>query len=246
MNVIPAIDLKEGQCVRLLRGDFEQTTVYGDDPVEIARRFAGLRTTDLHVVDLDGARSGRQVNREIVQAIAQETPLRIQLGGGIRDRETATQWLQAGIERCVIGSLAATDPDLVKSLLTQLGGERIVLALDVKLDARGEPLVMTHGWTQSSNTSVFEYIDDFHDAGLKHVLCTDVGRDGAMAGPNVELYIRILKRFPDLALQASGGIRDLRDLQTLRANGIPAAITGRALLEGRITAKEMATFRRSA
>jgi len=221
VNVIPAIDLKEGQCVRLLRGDFEQTTVYGDDPVEIARRFAGLRTTDLHVVDLDGARSGRQVNREIVQAIARETPLRIQLGGGIRDRETATQWLQAGIARCVIGSLAASD-------------------------ARGEPLVMTHGWTQSSNTSVFEYIDDFHDAGLKHVLCTDVGRDGAMAGPNVELYLRILKRFPDLALQASGGVRDLRDLQTLRANGIPAAITGRALLEGRITAKEMAAFRRSA
>jgi phosphoribosylformimino-5-aminoimidazole carboxamide ribotide isomerase len=246
MNVIPAIDLKEGKCVRLLRGDFEKATVYGDDPVQIARRFARLRTTDLHIVDLDGARSGRQVNREIVEAIARETSLRIQLGGGIRDRETATEWLQAGIARCVIGSLAATDPDLVKSLLAQLGGERIVLALDVKLDARGEPLVMTHGWTQSSNTSVFEYIDDFHDAGLKHVLCTDVGRDGAMAGPNVELYLRILNRFPDLALQASGGVRDLRDLETLRANGIPAAITGRALLEGKITAKEMASFRQGA
>jgi phosphoribosylformimino-5-aminoimidazole carboxamide ribotide isomerase len=246
VNVIPAIDLKDGKCVRLLRGDFEKTTVYDEDPVEVARRFTQLKTTDLHVVDLDGARSGTQQNREIVQSIAHETNLLIQLGGGIRDRETVTHWLQAGIARCVIGSLAATDPDLVKSMLAQYGGERIVLALDVSVDARGTPLVMTHGWTQSSNTSVFEYIDDFCDAGLKHVLCTDVGRDGAMAGPNIGLYVRILNRFPDLALQASGGVRGIRDLEMLRANGIPAAITGRALLEGKITAKELASFRQNA
>lgn len=246
MNVIPAIDLKGGKCVRLLRGDFEKTTVYGEDPLEIARQFAQLKTTDLHIVDLDGARSGTQRNHEIVQSIASETKLLIQLGGGIRDREGVAHWLQAGIARCVIGSLAATEPDVVKSLLAQYGSERIVLALDVNVDARGTPLVTTHGWTQSSDTSIFEYIDDFRDAGLKHVLCTDVGRDGSMAGPNVELYVRVMQRFPGLALQASGGVRNVSDLETLRARGIPAAIIGRALLEGKITAKEVASFRQNA
>ena len=246
MNVIPAIDLKEGKCVRLLRGDFERTTVYDENPLEVARQFSLLGTTDLHLVDLDGARSGTQLNRDIVRSIADETKLRIQLGGGIREREAVADWLRTGISRCVIGSLAATDPDVVKSLLVQFGGERIVLALDVKVNAQGVPLVVTHGWTQSSDTSIFECIDDFRHVGLKHVLCTDVGRDGAMAGPNVELYVRILSRFPDLALQASGGVRDIRDLEVLRARGIPAAITGRALLEGKITATELASFRQSA
>lgn len=246
MNVIPAIDLKDGQCVRLLQGDFDKTTVYSEDPLEVAREFARLNTTDLHIVDLDGARYGTQRNGGIIRSIAEETKLLVQLGGGIRDREAVANWLHTGIARCVIGSLAATEPDVVKSLLVQFGGERIVLALDVTVTAQGVPVVMTHGWTQSSNTSVFEYIDDFRDAGLRHVLCTDVGRDGALAGPNVDLYVQIMDRFPELALQASGGVRDIHDLETLRARGIPAAITGRAVLEGRITAKELASFRQNA
>jgi len=246
MNVIPAIDLQGGKCVRLLKGDFERTTEYSDDPVAVAREFAELRTSDLHIVDLDGARSGTQENRAIVESIAAESDLSIQLGGGIRDKQAVSDWLSAGVARCIIGSLTVTEPDAVKSWLVQFGGERIVLALDVNVSEEGIPLITTHGWTQPSNTSIFECINDYRTVGLQHVLCTDVSRDGAMAGPNVELYASIMGRFPDLKLQASGGVRDINDLEELRQRGIPAAITGRALLEGEITSEEMLSFQRDA
>lgn len=246
MNVIPAIDLQNGKCVRLFQGDFARTTEYSDDPVAVARHFAELRTKDLHVVDLDGARSGTQKNRNIISAIAAETDLSIQLGGGIRDKDTVDAWLTAGVSRCVIGSLAVTEPDAVKSWLVQYGGDRILLALDVNIGDDGAALLTTHGWTQTSEVSVFECIEDYLDVGLQQVLCTDVSRDGAMAGPNIELYATIMGRFPGLQLQASGGVRDVKDLEALRDSGIPAAITGRALLEGKITTKEMASFRQNA
>jgi len=246
MNIIPAIDLAGGKCVRLYQGDFAQSTEYSDDPLSIARKFAELRSTHLHIVDLDGARSGTQENRAIISAIAAESQLSIQIGGGIRDRETVSDWLSAGIGRCVIGSLAITQPDAVKAWLVQLGPEHIVLALDVNIDAMGTPMITTHGWTRPSDTSVYECIEDYRHVGLRHVLCTDVSRDGAMAGPNLELYKGIMVRFPDLQLQASGGVRDIRDLEALRDLGIPAAITGRALLDGKITATEVASFRQDA
>jgi len=170
----------------------------------------------------------------------------VQLGGGIRDRDTLTEWLDAGVSRCVIGSLAITDPDAVKSWLVRFGSDKIVLALDVNVDEHGVPVIMTHGWTRNSSTSVYECIDDFRDLGLRHVLCTDVSRDGAMEGPNFELYAGILAEFPDLLLQASGGVRDARDLEALRNLGLPAAITGRALLDGKISAAEMASFQQNA
>jgi len=242
MRVIPAIDLQNGKCVRLYKGDFEQTTEYSDDPAAVARQFAELQAHDLHIVDLDGARSGTQLNRDIVTAIAAETDMSVQIGGGIRDRETLTAWLDAGVSRCVIGSLAITEPDAVKSWLVNFGGDKIVLALDVNIDESGVPVITTHGWTRNSSTSVYECIDDFRSLGLRHVLCTDVSRDGAMAGPNVELYADILDQFPDLQLQASGGVRNVQDLNALRNLGVPAAITGRALLDGKITAAEMVSF----
>lgn len=245
MNVIPAIDLKDGNCVRLYKGDFEQSTVYSNDPVAVARNFADLRSTDLHIVDLDGARSGTQENRSIISAIAAESQLSIQLGGGIRDLDTVNRWLATGVNRCVIGSLAVTEPDAVKSWLVRLGPEKIVLALDVNIDEYGTPLITSHGWTRPSNASVYECIEGYLEVGLKHVLCTDVSRDGAMAGPNVGLYESIMLRYPQLQLQASGGVRDIRDLETLRDHGIPAAITGRAILDGKITATEMASFQQS-
>jgi phosphoribosylformimino-5-aminoimidazole carboxamide ribotide isomerase len=246
MRVIPAIDLQDGKCVRLYQGDFEQATEYSDDPVAIARTFADFSTTDLHIVDLDGARSGTQVNRDIVAQIVEETTMSVQLGGGIRDRDSLESWLDAGISRCVIGSLAITEPDAVKAWLVRFGGDRIVLALDVNIGEDGTPLITTHGWTTASTTSVFECIEDFRSLGLKHVLCTDVSRDGAMAGPNVDLYLHILGRFPDLQLQASGGVRHIGDLETLRDKGVPAAITGRALLDGKISPTEMVAFQQNA
>lgn len=231
--------------MRLFQGDFEKVTEYSDNPVEVARSFTQFATTDLHIVDLDGARTGRQTNRDVISRMAQATDLQIQLGGGIRDLDTLEAWLQSGVARCVVGSLAIAEPDVVKSWLAKFGGEKIVLALDVQFDD-GHPLVTTHGWTTPSSTTVYECIDNFRDHGLRHVLCTDVSRDGAMAGPNIQLYEQILSRFPDLQLQASGGVRNIADLAALRAIGAPAAITGRALLDGRITAEEIVLFRQSA
>lgn len=246
MKVIPAIDLKGGKCVRLFKGDFAQTTEYSDDPAAVARQFAELQTTNLHVVDLDGARSGAQENHEIIAAIAAESGMLVQVGGGIRDQVAVAEWLAAGVSRCVIGSLAITEPDAVKSWLVKYGGDHIVLALDVNVSEEGIPLVTTHGWTRPSNTTVYECIADYRDLGLRHVLCTDVSRDGAMTGPNFELYSTIMARFPDLQLQASGGVRNLQDLEELRDRGIPATITGRALLDGKITAAEVVSFQQNA
>lgn len=246
MNIIPAIDLQDGKCVRLLRGDFRQSTEYSSDPAEIARQFSSLAVGTLHLVDLDGARTGQQANRDIVAAIVAESKLQLQLGGGIRDDATLTRWFEVGVQRCVIGSLALTDPDTVKAWLNRYGGERIVLALDVRFDQQHEAVVTTHGWTRDSNASLFECIDDFLSAGLQHVLCTDVSRDGAMSGPNLSLYERIMRRYPQLMLQASGGIRHIEDCENLRRSGVPAAISGRALLDGKISAEEIATFQRNA
>ena len=245
VKVIPAIDLQGGKCVRLLKGDFTKTTEYSDAPVEVAKRFAEMQTTDLHVVDLDGARTGAQENHAIIKSIAADLNLAIQVGGGIRDRATVSRWLDSGVSRCVIGSLAITEPDAVKSWLVHFGGEHIVLALDVNIGDDGIPLITTHGWTRPSNTSVYECIEDYLNVGLLHVLCTDVGRDGAMAGPNNELYTGIIARYPSLRLQASGGVRSVQDLELLRDLGIPAAITGRALLDGKITSAEIVAFQRN-
>jgi phosphoribosylformimino-5-aminoimidazole carboxamide ribotide isomerase len=246
MNVIPAIDIKDGKCVRLLQGDFEKCTEYSNDPAEIARQFEALAASDLHIVDLDGARSGTQENRDIVAAIASGSRLSVQVGGGIRDAATVANWLDAGVDRCVVGSLAVTEPDTVKAWLTRFGKQRIVLALDVRIDDQNQPIVTTHGWTRDSHMTLFECIDDFMYSGLQQVLCTDVSRDGAMAGPNFDLYASIVERYPDLNLQASGGVRHIDDLSQLRRLGVPAAITGRALLDGKISAEEIETFQRSA
>lgn len=246
MRIIPAIDLKDGKCVRLYKGDFDKTTEYSNDPVAVARRFSALDVQDLHIVDLDGARSGEQHNRSIVQAIAAETGLDIQLGGGIRGRSGVAEWLQSGVSRCVIGSMAITEVATVTDWLREFGPDRLVLALDVNIRDDGTPMLTTYGWTQDARLSIWECIDGYSGAGIKHVLCTDVSRDGAMAGPNVELYDEILRRYPDLQLQASGGVRNIGDLEQLRSHGIPAAISGKALLDGAITTAEVASFRLSA
>lgn len=246
MKVIPAIDLKDGKCVRLLKGDFGQTTEYSNDPAAVARRFAALDVQDLHIVDLDGARSGEQRNRAIVADIAAETGVDIQLGGGIRDRRSAADWLTHGVTRCVIGSLAITNTELVNEWLGEFGPDAIVLALDVRIRDDGVPMLTTHGWTRNSDTSLWDCIAQYSGAGLTHVLCTDVSRDGAMSGPNVQLYEEILGRYPELQLQASGGVRHIADLEELRSRGLPAAITGRALLDGKITIAEVASFRQNA
>ncbi len=246
MKIIPAIDLQGGKCVRLFQGDFSKTTEYSDDPAAIARQFAEISARDLHIVDLDGARSGTQLNRSLIQAIASESELDIQLGGGIRSHGAVADWLQAGVSRCVIGSLAIADPATVQSWMADYGADRIVLALDVNIDEKGTAMLTTHGWTRPSELSLFDCIESYLDHGLRHVLCTDVSRDGALAGPNLTLYADILARYPALQLQASGGVRDIDDLYDLRKLGVPAAISGRALLEGKITTAEIRPFQQNA
>jgi phosphoribosylformimino-5-aminoimidazole carboxamide ribotide isomerase len=242
MRVIPAIDVRQGRCVRLWQGDYAKETVYDNQPLEIAKGFQDLGFTSLHVVDLDGARSGDQVNAEIVRQITCGTGLSIQLGGGIRNSETIRYWLQAGVDRCVLGSMAVEDPDQVRSCTGEFGAARIVLALDVRIAEDGLPWLSTHGWTRSANVTLWQCLDGFIPGGLTQILCTDISRDGAMSGPNLDLYREIVQRYPALILQASGGVRHAADLAALRDAGVQAAITGRALLEGRIGKREIEPF----
>ena len=245
MKIIPAIDIKDGKCVRLLRGDFDKATEYSSNPAEIGTRFSALDVEDLHIVDLDGARTGTQKNHTIVGEIATTTGLRVQLGGGIRSSKDVSAWLSNGVTRCVVGSAAIKHPETVAGWLDEFGPAAIVLALDVKLNDSGTPMLTTQGWTEDSEMSLWDCLDAYKNVGVRHVLCTDVSRDGAMTGPNFHLYVEILLRYPGLQLQASGGVRNIDDLELLREIGAPAAITGRALLDGAITEAEVASFRRS-
>jgi phosphoribosylformimino-5-aminoimidazole carboxamide ribotide isomerase len=245
MIVIPAIDLKDGSYVRLQQGDFNRQTHYGDDPVGLARRYREIGFNCLHVVDLDGAQSGEQKHRGIVSDMVQKSGLSVQLGGGIRSRESVGQWLDSGVARCVVGSVAVTDPQEVADWLTAFGAERIVLALDVQTDGVRPPLLATHGWVRTSDLTLWECLDGYRRVGLRHVLCTDIGHDGTLSGPNVELYRDLRCRYPEIELQASGGVRDLADLEELSALGCAAAITGRALLDGRLTAEDVSSFLRN-
>lgn len=244
MKVIPAIDLHRGRCVRLHKGNFDEVTEYSDVPASVVRRYAELRLADLHVVDLDGARSGEQANIDAIRQIVRTAPVRIQLGGGIRYATVVDHWFDIGVSRCIVGSLAVQDPAKVKSWVSRYGADRIVLALDVRIDGHGVPMLATEGWTITSRTSLWDCLDNFVESGLRHVLCTDIDRDGAMTGPNIALYADILRRYTDIELQASGGVRNIGDLKALADCGIPSAITGRALLDGKITAEEIAAFRR--
>jgi len=242
MNVIPAIDLRQGQCVRLLQGDFDRQTNYSNDPVALADSYRATGFSDLHIVDLDGALSGQQENQQIIHRIVKGSGLAVQIGGGIRTQVQLESWLDAGVARVVIGSLAVIRPRLVSEWLDTYGPGRIVLALDVTLDEAGTPQLATHGWTRSGDTTLWQCIDTYLNVGLRHVLCTDISKDGAMTGPNIELYTQLLEEYPRLQLQASGGVRDIDDLKALKCIGVPAAISGRALLDGKINTEELTSF----
>ncbi|MGI9260651.1 MAG: 1-(5-phosphoribosyl)-5-[(5-phosphoribosylamino)methylideneamino]imidazole-4-carboxamide isomerase [Woeseiaceae bacterium] len=246
MKLIPAIDLIGGQCVRLFKGRFDKQTNYDKDPVALARVYEAAGCSDLHIVDLDGARSGEQENATVIDRIVNGSGLDVQIGGGIRKESEVELWLDAGVARVVIGSLAVTNSEQVCDWLQTYGPEKIVLALDVTIDGQNAPLVATHGWTRSGDMTLWQCLDLYLPVGLRHVLCTDTRRDGAMIGPNVDLYREVLQKYPNILLQASGGIRDVGDLALLQQTGVPAAISGRALLDGKITNEELGRFLRAA
>jgi phosphoribosylformimino-5-aminoimidazole carboxamide ribotide isomerase len=246
MLVIPSIDLRGGHCVRLLKGEFDAETRYALDPRELLARYADAGVRWLHLVDLDGARDGTPGNRELIRQMAGQSRIRIQLGGGLRNRELAEEAFSHGVSRVVIGSAAVEQPQLLRDLLAAHGAARICLAIDVRVDEGGTPRVRTRGWVKEHALSLWELLESFADTPLEHVLCTDIERDGALAGPGFVLYEEAQRRFPRIAWQASGGIRSADDLARLARMGLAAAISGKALLEGRITLEELQPFLRDA
>jgi phosphoribosylformimino-5-aminoimidazole carboxamide ribotide isomerase len=242
MRLIPAMDLRAGRCVRLLRGDFGAETRYEADPRDLLGKYRSVGADWLHVVDLDGARDGTTGNDCLIAELAAEKALNLQVGGGLRDAAAVKRMLDLGAARAVIGSAAITHVEEVRGWLGRFGPEHLTLAFDVRLDRGGVPRVTTHGWQQQSQVSLWDAVANFAAAGLMHVLCTDVSRDGALSGPNVELYRNAVRRYPRLQWQASGGIRASRDLHALADAGAAAAISGRALLEELIPAQELQAF----
>jgi phosphoribosylformimino-5-aminoimidazole carboxamide ribotide isomerase len=246
MRLIPSIDLRGGQCVRLLKGDFNAETRYALDPRELLRKYAAMGAAWLHVVDLDGARDGQLANRALIAELCALRLLRVQVGGGMRTRATVDDLLGLGVARVTIGSAAVEAREQVRGWLRELGSERVCLAFDVQHDDGGIPRLRTRGWREGTGLSLWDAVADYADAGLRHVLCTDIARDGALAGPNLALYREAQQRFPDICWQASGGVGNVADLAALAGVGVSAAISGKALLEGRMTAEELQPFLRDA
>jgi phosphoribosylformimino-5-aminoimidazole carboxamide ribotide isomerase len=231
MLVIPSIDLQAGRCVRLRQGDFERVSVYDAEPSVLAARYAKLGASCLHLVDLDGAQKGSPQHLSLIETL-KDKGLTLQFGGGIRQLVHAKDILKAGISKLVIGSIAITNADLVLDILKEVGSEKVILALDVNIQ-EGIPKPAIHGWEKTSDRSLWEVVDFYQTAGVKTILCTDIAMDGMMAGPNFDLYDEACDRFPDIAWQASGGVRDGADLKKLNSLGVAAAIMGRTLYENK-------------
>jgi phosphoribosylformimino-5-aminoimidazole carboxamide ribotide isomerase len=237
--VYPAMDLMGGRVVRLRQGRFDEATTYGADPLSGLRALADAGAQWAHLVDLDGARAGTPVQHELIAELAGVSPLRLQVGGGIRSRDHVERLLDVGVARVVVGSVAVREPELVREWLQEFGAERITLALDVRL-VGGAPQVAISGWAEDSGRSLWHVAEAFPDA--RHLLLTDIGRDGELAGPNFELLDEAVERLPHLHVQASGGVSSLADIERLRTAG---AIVGKALWEGHVQLGEVLDLARA-
>jgi phosphoribosylformimino-5-aminoimidazole carboxamide ribotide isomerase len=241
-TVFPAIDVREGRVVRLRQGDYAQETRYGDDPCAVAEAYAKAGAHWLHLVDLDAAREGGYTLAVLLKTIKVRTELRVQTGGGVRSAIDVEALIDAGADRVVVGSLAVRAPDTVCEWIARYGSERIVVALDTRADAEGNWRLPVHGWTRldadDKGMAIETLIERYTAAGMVHLLCTDIARDGMLSGPNCDLYAKLLALAPSIAMQASGGVRDLADIRAARAAGCAGAVLGRALLEGRVDLKE--------
>ncbi|MDZ7789089.1 MAG: HisA/HisF-related TIM barrel protein [Xanthomonadales bacterium] len=244
MKLIPAIDLRGGRVVRLQQGDYERETRYDDDPLVLAGRYADAGAALIHVVDLDSARDGGEANLAIIERLCRELDVDVQTGGGVRSREDFQRRIDAGAARVVIGSLCVREPSTVVEWLGGTDGGRIVAGLDVSRGADGGWMPRAAGWTEAGEVDLFTLLDRLADAGLKHLLCTDIERDGMFAGPALALYRSVCERFPALAVQASGGIGSNRDLAEVAPTGVAGCIVGRALLEGRVEFSEISKWSR--
>lgn len=234
MRIIPAIDLIDGKCVRLVKGDYDQKTIYNDDPVDMAMQFQDHGVKYLHLVDLDGAKAGKIINHRILEAIASNTGLIIDFGGGIRSAEDVQTVFDYGGDQAVIGSLAFRDQPLFWEILEARGPEKIVLGADAR-----QGKIAVGGWLEDTGIDLDDVVDEYSTRGVKYFLCTDIEKDGMMEGPSFELYRRMLERTPEIALIASGGIRHWGDVEEVKALGCEAVIIGKAIYENKITLKEI-------
>ena len=236
--IIPALDLIDGSVVRLHQGDYDQKRDYGSDPLLRLQEYQRQGAKLLHLVDLTGAKDPKARQITLIQTLIKGVQVPVQIGGGIRTQDDVEALLAAGAARVVIGSTAIKQPELVKQWFSKYGSEALVLALDVRITADGNKYVAIHGWQEDSNQTLEQVIDDYLPHGLKHVLCTDISKDGTLSGSNVRLYREISQKYPQIAFQASGGIGQLDDVKALKDSGVAGVIVGRALLEGKFTVEE--------
>ena len=233
IELIPAIDIINGQCVRLTKGDYDQKTVYGK-PLDMAREFEHIGYERLHVVDLDGAKSKHIVNDAVLKAITTETKLTVDFGGGIKTDEDIEKAFASGAAMVTIGSIAVTNPELFMGWLEKYGAERIILGADVRLGK-----ISINGWKEDSSEDLLPFLKKYVEAGVKNVLCTEISKDGTLAGPAIDLYKGVMEAYPQLHLIASGGVSSIDDIKALDKAGIPAVVFGKAIYEGRIDLREL-------
>lgn len=236
-TVYPAIDVRAGRVVRLQQGDYDRETRYADDPLTVGRAYRAQGAQWLHLVDLDAARSGGYGLHGLLRELA-DAGLQVQTGGGVRTRDDVVRIFDAGAARVVVGSLSVTAPELVQGLLQEFGSERLTIALDAREEADGRWSLPTHGWTAASAQTLPALVQRYAEGGLRHLLCTDIGRDGMLAGPNLTLYQELRTLVPKVQLQASGGARDLADVVAARTAGCAGIVLGKALLDGRLALAE--------
>lgn len=234
IELVPAIDIIDGKCVRLTQGDYDSKKVYSEDPPEVAKSFEGCGIKRLHVVDLDGAREGKIVNYRVLERIASQTSLIIDFGGGLKCDKDLEIAFDCGAQMVTGGSIAVKSPDVFREWLKRFGNERIILGADAK-DER----IAVGGWQETTAKELIPYIEDYHRDGITKVICTDIGRDGMLQGPSTGLYKKILDAVPDIYLIASGGVGSVKDIEELDAAGVPAVIFGKAIYEGKITLGEL-------
>jgi phosphoribosylformimino-5-aminoimidazole carboxamide ribotide isomerase len=234
IELIPAIDIIDGQCVRLTKGDYDQKTVYRDSPAEVAKEFEQIGFKRLHVVDLDGAKSKHIVNDQVLQAITTETKLTVDFGGGIKTDEDIEKAFAAGASMVTVGSIAVTNPELFIGWLEKYGPERMILGADVR---HGK--ISINGWKEDSEEDLLPFLKKYIDAGVRNVLCTEISKDGTLSGPAIDLYQKMMAAYPQLHLIASGGVSSIDDIKALDAAGIPAVVFGKAIYEGRIDLNQL-------
>ena len=233
IELIPAIDIINGQCVRLTKGDYDQKTVYGK-PLDMALEFERIGYQRLHVVDLDGAKSKHIVNDDVLKAITSETSLTVDFGGGIKTDEDLEKAFAAGASMVTVGSIAVTKPDLFMGWLEKYGAERMILGADVR---HGK--ISINGWKEDSTEDLLPFLRKYIDAGVRNVLCTEISKDGTLSGPAIDLYKEMMDAYPELHLIASGGVSSIDDIKALDAAGIPAVVFGKAIYEGKINLDEL-------